>query len=96
MDFRLGHLGLTLLAHKKKLKPETFSQGEFIVFVNRRQTALKMLTSSNVLIYKQNNHKRINLEMVQYLPTFFNGSDFDIKSAIKQALTTALARKQKT
>ena len=86
-DLRYGHDGLRLLAKREGKDPDSLKRGEFLFFVNRRGSAIKALTSGNCLIHvKSLDGGALNFKAVKILPKYFNGTAFNYKGALKEAI----------
>ena len=93
IDLRQGHLGLSKVAAMAKRPLNNLNQGDFLLFVNRSQTALKVLTTGGVLVHVKSEHGRLNFEAVNMLPQYFSGSAFNYKGALKKTLEKRLAKR---
>lgn len=86
-----GHKGLgeILKSNKKKISDDTS-----VIFINKRWTALKMLTSSNVILHlKTPKSGRIDPNTIKYLPHCVDGGEIDYSKALKAALDRDYRRK---
>jgi hypothetical protein len=61
-----------------------------IVFINRPMTAFKYLRGPHYLVYYKNGGRRIPLDALALLPTFFGGSQTEMDQAIKKSLVKKL------
>jgi hypothetical protein len=87
VDFRNGHEGLKNIAATYKVDVSKLEVGEYVIFVNRSKTSLKMFAPNNVIAHlKMPGNARINLKCIQSLPTFFNGQSLDYTSALKKVI----------
>jgi len=91
-DLRCGHDGLADLADRAKKPVEDLKVGQFLLFVNRRQSAVKILTADDVLIYLRPESKRLNFDAISLLPKYFNGTAFNYKGAVKEAILKRIGR----
>ena len=94
-NLRCGHDGLSEIAKKSKLKihVEALLPGEYLIFTNRAQTALKMYTCGNIVAHlKMPQGQRLNMEAIQFIPCFFNGEKIDYKGALAEAMKKQFAR----
>ena len=94
-DLRQGHLGLSKVAAKAKRPVDKLETGQFLLFINRSQTALKMLTTGGVLVHLKSPRGRLDFEAVNLIPKYFNGSRFNYSGALKETLTKRLARRRR-
>lgn len=85
-----GHNGL--LAHiKKKASVDGYS-----IFINKRWTALKMITPDNVILHlKTPDNRPIEPKSIKYLPACVNGAELDYSKALESALTKEYANLKK-
>lgn len=94
-NMALGHLSLKLLAAKAKVKSDNLEKGEFIIFLNKRQTSFKLL-NGKLIVYFKNDNRRIDLNAIRYVPLVFNANDeMDVsyQKALEMALNEKLERK---
>lgn len=93
-DLRSGHPGLAKLSRKAKVPLEDLKSGQFNLFINRKQTALKMISSGGVLVhYKSPEGHRINIDTLALLPKYFNGTALNYNAALKEVLEKRLAKR---
>jgi len=94
-DLRSGHFGLGVLAKLAGKAASTLGQGEFIVFVNRRQSAMKLLAAHNVLVHVKapTEAGRLDLRTIKFIPKYFNGTSFNYKKALAEVLEKDFRRK---
>lgn len=85
-DLRNGHLGLAKLARNHQ---SVLEDGNFLLFINRRQSAFKLFTS-NLVTHYRSPRGRVMVEAIRYIPEAFNGTKFNFDKAIDLALTKAL------
>lgn len=81
-----GHKGLSEAAAKARLgiKPEELKQGEFIMFINKAFTAVKLLAANEVLIYYRHPKRhRLNYEALRLIPNFFDGRSLNYPKALR-------------
>lgn len=82
-----GHRGLTALAALKKIKIEDLGPGEFVIFVNRSQTGLKLFAPGNCIAYlKMPGSQKIDTRIISMIPRFFNGSKINYDGALKEKI----------
>ena len=92
-DLRCSHAGLANLAKYHKKDVDNMNKGDFMVFLNAKQTQAKILTSDSILIHLKNEGRRLSLEAISMIPTYFNGESFNYKAALKKVIERDLARK---
>ena len=84
-DLRCNHLGLSDIAKKHNIDVRNLKPGEFCVFVNKRETALKIFAPQNTLVYlKSPGNYPLDLRVVKYIPRFFNGTAFNYPAGLRQ------------
>lgn len=70
-NLRNGHKGLTDLALSQGLKLDDLAWGEFVIFMNKRQTDLKMFSNGGLLAHlKMPNGARIDFRVISLIPRF--------------------------
>lgn len=95
-DLRSSHRGLTLAAVKAKRKPpELLENGEFHLFLNRRQTAFKMLAANSTVVHYKSPRGSIDIRTIEYLPHCFNAGELDYDKALRIVLEKILRKKVK-
>lgn len=88
-DVHLGnaHAGLFRLASKEGINMKAIGSGEYVVFVNRAQTAFKMFAQGNVIAhYKNPANRRIDPKTIVELPRYFNGGAINYDAALKKVI----------
>jgi hypothetical protein len=84
VDLRCAHKGLGALAQSQKIDVQRLSPGEFLMFMNRARSAVKILGASHLLVHlKSGSNKAISEEALITIPRLFSGSDFDFKRAAR-------------
>jgi hypothetical protein len=92
-DLRCSHRGLGKVALRAKKDPAKLTPGDFIFFINRSQTAIKILTAANGIFYVKSTRGRLNFEAVKALPTVgFGGQPFEYSDALAIVLAKNLAK----
>lgn len=62
-------------------------ENECAIFVNKKWSAVKMLTSANTILYhRRPNNERLEPETIKFLPNCVNGSNLDYDAALKSAI----------
>jgi hypothetical protein len=90
-DLRCMHDGLRSIAVENGVDPYELRPGEFLVFCNTARTMLKIYAPGNTIACtKSPDGRRLDLNVIKYIPRFFNGSEFNYDGALKEVL------KQKT
>lgn len=96
VDFRNNHEGLRVIAAKEGIDVSKLNCGEYLIFVNRNRTALKMFAPNNTVAHlKMPGNSKLNLKCIVLLPTFFNGHSLDYSSALKRVILEDLQKKKK-
>lgn len=82
-----GHDGLAEIAAEHKVKLDDLKPGEFVAFVNKTFTAMKLLCPGGVLIHWRNpSHRVLFKEVVDTLPQFMADADIGFSLDVKQAI----------
>jgi len=83
----LGHQGLGILAKKRDIELGELKEHEFVVFMNKRHTALKMFASGNIIAHlKMPAGRKIKLETIALLPKYFGGGKIEYTGALREAI----------
>lgn len=86
-DLRSGHAGLSAKARENGISTEKMKPGEFLIFVNRARSQLKMYAAGQTIAHvKAPKNNMIDYRVVKYVPRFFNGTQINFKEAQKAAL----------
>lgn len=94
-NLRCGHDGLSEIAKKSKHKifVEALLPGEYLIFTNKAQNALKLYACGNVIAHlKMPAGQKLNMEAIQFIPCFFNGEKIDYKGALAEAMKKQFER----
>jgi hypothetical protein len=87
VDMRLSFQGLKGVMKKDKFDIDTKPMAyRFVLFINRKQTAFKMLVGGQHLVYHNNGSRPFPLEAVQHFPEFFNGRAVNFSGAVRKAI----------
>lgn len=79
-----GHKGLAALAAKQKINVGALDRGEYVIFINRAQTALNLYTGGNCIAHlKMPGTAKIDMGVIRLIPSFFTGSQINYKGALK-------------
>lgn len=82
-----GHAGLAEIAKTHDINVSRLDFGEFVIFVNKKQTALKLYAPGNIVAYlKMPGSARINPKVIAMIPRFFNGVEIDYGRALKEVI----------
>jgi len=91
-DLRCMHDGLRKIAQEHGIDPWNLKPGEFLVFCNASRTMLKIYAPGNTIACtKSPDGRRLDLNVIKYIPRFFNGSEFDYNRALKEVLQKKVA-----
>lgn len=83
--------GLNSLMRKAKFNTENLDEGDFVMFLNRKCTAYKVLKPhAKVIVYQNFGTRRVPLDAIQYLPRNFGGSKFEFEKAVEKALRSKI------
>lgn len=81
-----GHDGLAEIAHGK-VDIDSLKPGEFVAFINKSFTAMKLLTGCGVLLHwRQPSHRTLYKVVVDTLPHFLSGEDIGYSREVQQAI----------
>lgn len=90
-----SHNGLTEIAKKAGIDVASLPENQYLVFINKAQTLVKVLTSSNILAFYHSPKGRITMAAIQNIPyAFMSTEQFDMNRAIEMALEELLERKK--
>ena len=88
-----SHRGLTEI-FQNAAKGKSLQKGEVVLFINRKWTRLKLLTSDNVILYlAQPDNRPINPKTIQYLPACVNGNEINYNKALSKVLNDDFKKK---
>ena len=85
-DMRMTQPGLRRIAIRNNLNPDNIPLGEFLLFVNRKQTMFKMLTQNNVLVSYKSRRGKIHPGVFALIPRYFDGREFNYDRALREAV----------
>ena len=91
-----GHQGLMELARTVNVDVTNLGPGEFVIFINRAKTALKMYAAANILVHlKMPEGRKLNMEAVRFIPVAFNAVEMrvDYDAANSMALEESFKRR---
>ena len=90
-----AHRGLAQLARKENIDVRNLGKGEFVVFVNTKQTAFKMFAPGNIIAhYKNKEDKRIDPRTIVMLPNYFDGAEINYDRALKAVIEREFKEKK--
>lgn len=86
-DLRSSHDGLTKVAKTFKLNPAELEVGEFLVFVNRKKSAVKIFAANyTVAHFRMPDGRMMNPKVLALIPKFFNGRELKYDEALKEVI----------
>lgn len=95
VNMRSQHDGLTELAKQNGIHPEKLSTGEYLVFVNTRRTAVKLMTKEKVIAhYKSPQGHVIDLNVIKHIPNAFDGKEINYSKALELAIDQKLKSRE--
>ena len=77
---------------KAKVNPDTLPANNIILFINKAQTAFKLLVGPHYIVYHNNKGRKFPLEAIQHFPEFFDGKRLDFSGAVAKAISQKLGR----
>lgn len=84
-----SHKGLCELAANEKVDLNALNIGEFVCFINRPCTALKLYTAGNIIAYlRLPDGQKLDLRIITLLPRFFSGGNIRYQEGLKEVLNT--------
>lgn len=90
VDLRSSFQGLRKFLKNEKLDATTLGKGSLVIFMNRKTSAFKMLAGNDYLVYYNNQGRRIPLDAIQYLPTYFDGTTLEFNKAMEKSVKEKL------
>lgn len=90
-DLRCGHDGLSEIAKEHKINVQSLGAGEFVVFTNRKKTAVKLYAANYTVVHQRMvGGAKIDMRVISLIPKYFNGTKINIDGAVKEIITKAL------
>lgn len=87
VDMRCSHDGLTALAIKHKVLPESLEAGEYLLFINSDRTRIKLYGANDVVAYLRVKTGRIDMRTVALIPqAFASKGKIDYDAALRKVL----------
>jgi len=82
-----AHHGLAEIAAQHKININKLNPGEFVIFVNNDQTALKMFGPGNIIAHlRMPGSEKINPRVISMIPKFFNGTQIEYDKALREVI----------
>ncbi len=86
-----GHQGLSEIAASLGVKTDSLDRGQFVLFLNKAQTAVKVFASNNVVAYYKNpDRKPMTMVQLANIPRCFNGHSFEWNIKLEKQLSNKL------
>jgi hypothetical protein len=86
-DLRNSHDGLYKIAKDLKVNIDNLSVGEFIVFVNKKRSALKLYAAGNTIAhFRMPGDRVMNMKVLAVIPKFFNGKELKYTDALAEVI----------
>lgn len=82
VDLRCGHNGLTEYASKHRVSIKNLVKDEFVVFLNKAQDKVKILSCDDLLVYLLSDGE-ISMQDIEAIPTYFAGNKFKFPKKLK-------------
>jgi hypothetical protein len=92
-DLRSGHDGLRKIAVKSKKNPGELQNGEFLLFINKAQSAFKMFAANNTIVHYKSPVGLVDIRAIEYLPSCFNGGTLNYDVALAKVLEKTLGKR---
>lgn len=69
------HDGLKKLAENYDIDMSRLEPGQFVAFLNRKRTRLKMFTAGNIFLYLSLEEGQVTPELISQIPSMFKGEN---------------------
>lgn len=91
-DLRCSHKGLFEAAQESGFDVRRLKVGEFVCFVNKKKTGVKMFASGDRMLgyFKMPSHRQINVKVLRILPRFFNGGELRYQAALDDIIRSEI------
>lgn len=90
IDLRCSFQGLRKQLVADGLKIDLLSKGSMIIFLNRAGTKFKLLAGNDYLVYYNNGDRRIPLDAIKYLPSYFDGTTASFDKVVEKSIRAKL------
>lgn len=88
VDLRLGYDGLN-----RKVSLANLGAGEFVAFVNRQRTKIKLATGNDVVLYhRMRSGHKIDPRVIALLPRYLSGNKINYDAAMRDVLQKAFPK----
>ena len=96
-DLRLGHAGLQEIAQKNGIDSLALEAGQFVLFINRKWTGVKLLTAGNGIFYQKTpGGQTLVPSALALIPKYFNGKELDLAGAMNEAIRKDFEKYQRS
>lgn len=93
-DMRCSHKGLGGLAKQHKIEVDALTAGQYVVFINKAKTYVKIYAASGVLAAWKSSRGRIDMRVISQIPkSFLSSGEPTYDNALRKVLEVALAKK---
>lgn len=82
----------TLRSMVLKKSKQGLADGETAIFINRKWTAVKLLTKNNTILYHRDMKNGINPETIRHLPSCVEGGELNYAKALATVLTSKFGK----
>lgn len=83
----LSFKGLRKIASKLKLNLDALDSGEFVLFMNSKRTAFKLLAPNNVMVYYRHPKEHaIDPRVISLIPKIFDGKELNMDAGLKEVI----------
>jgi hypothetical protein len=94
VDMRCNHTGLLDLLKKNNV---TIGDHDFVVFLNKSRTMIKMFCQGeDVLLHYKKDGRVIDPGIIPFLPKYCGGKQLNVEGAIKEHLQTLMERRNRS
>jgi hypothetical protein len=88
-----GHDGLAKIAKKHDVDVFNLGYGEYVVFLNRKRTAIKMYAPNSIVVHQRlPQGAQVDLRVIERLPLHFNGTKINYSAALRETVVAALTK----
>jgi hypothetical protein len=91
-DMRCNEPGLTIIAKKNGIDATKLQIGQYLIFINRSQTMLKVFAFGRVIASYRSPHGRLEPLMLVEIPKAFKGVGMNFDAPLKAALFELLKK----
>lgn len=86
-DLRGGHDRLAKIAKDLKVDINTIKVGDFLVFVNRKRSALKVYAAGHTIAhFRMPDNRVMDVRILKLIPKFFNGKELRYNAALEELI----------